>query len=311
VLSLKNQDGTACTKAVSVANDSYSRSTACIVQLDGTVWCQGSNTKGLLGTGNSTMTSSSNLVPVLTAVAGTPLAGIKKIVIGGSYYGGHACALAEDGGIWCWGRGDNGQLGTGLNVGSSFAVPVLDSAGGERLSEAIDVAAGAGVGGHTCAVKKDGSVWCWGSNTFGDLGTGSATPTSVGIPTRVAVLADAVTALSAWGTTTCAIDSKRLVWCWGTAVGPDGNYTNPSPVRLVVAKNGAAVTDVVQVDANQKRVRKSDGSIWYWDNSAAAATQPLTENGTAVSGAYWLGENCWIGADGALRASGLTNPTCP
>ena len=71
--------------------------------------------------------------------------------------------------------------------------------------------------------------------------------------------------------------------------------------------NGAALTDAVEVDAENRNVLKSDGSLWYVGKTNS--TPPVTENSMPVSGVFWLGRGCWIGSDGALR--GITNPTCP
>jgi len=304
--SITNADGSTLVKAPSLAIG-YNSGDACVVAVDGTVWCQGYNDKGQLGAGNTSLASSAKLVQVVTGAApsGTPLTGIKKVAHGSS----HVCALSVAGGVWCWGFGANGELGTGNKLSSSFAVPVLDAPAGAPLADASDLAVG---GSYACVLKLDGSVWCWGYNSSGALGTGAASGGGTGYPSpaKVVGLTDPVLVLSAGPNSnarTCAIDNKKSVWCWGSGVGPEGTTgNNLSPVRLVMAKNGAAFTDAVQVDASNLRVRKSDGSLWQWSDTA---TTSVTENNIPVAGSFWLGRGCWIGSDGALR--GITNPTCP
>src|SRR5262249_9507324 len=76
---------------------------------------------------------------------------------------------------------------------------------------------------HTCARRVDGTVWCWGSNGYGEYGDG----TNMGrfIPTR-STFKDAVS-LETGGRSTCAINMAGEVWCWGyNERGQLGDGTN-------------------------------------------------------------------------------------
>jgi len=94
----------------------------------------------------------------------------------------HTCAVTPQGGLKCWGQNENGQLGDGTQQDSLVPKQVAG------LSKDVDqVVAG---GSHTCAMKQDGSLVCWGRNNFGQVGDGSVedalTPTQVsGIESRV------------------------------------------------------------------------------------------------------------------------------
>jgi alpha-tubulin suppressor-like RCC1 family protein len=84
----------------------------------------------------------------------------------------HTCALSTDGQLKCWGLGSNGQLGYGnlLNQPTPLAAGVnLDGI------TASQVAAGAS---HTCALRSNGSVRCWGAGNDGRLGRGNTTTSS-------------------------------------------------------------------------------------------------------------------------------------
>jgi alpha-tubulin suppressor-like RCC1 family protein len=66
----------------------------------------------------------------------------------------HACAVDSAGGVWCWGRNETGQLGTGDRIQRNVPTRVLG------VEEAIDVVTGTSA---SCALRRDGSVTCWGS----------------------------------------------------------------------------------------------------------------------------------------------------
>jgi alpha-tubulin suppressor-like RCC1 family protein len=125
----------------------------------------------------------------------------------------------------------------------------------------------AGGGAHTCGLTSDGSAWCWGSNTNGQLGDGSFTarnaPISVAISVKFA-------SISAGFDHTCALTSAGAVWCWGMnnrgQLG-DGTTTRRStPVPLA----GAEGVTFIQVAAGGAEFRgftcalSDAGVAWCW-----------------------------------------------
>src|SRR5439155_200263 len=84
----------------------------------------------------------------------------------------HTCALLQDGTVRCWGENDVGQLGNGTTDPSPGSpstfnpTPVTVSG----ITTAVAISAG---GWHTCALLRDGTVQCWGQNTYGQLGDGA------------------------------------------------------------------------------------------------------------------------------------------
>ena len=129
----------------------------CALTSAGAVKCWGRNTDGELGVATNNSTANPNPTPV--DVSGLT-SGVMAIAAGDA----HSCALTGAGGVKCWGNNAYGQLGNGINDGSSNPTPV-DVSG---LTGGVSaVAAGSN---HTCALSSDGSAACWGLNHYGELG---------------------------------------------------------------------------------------------------------------------------------------------
>jgi hypothetical protein len=83
------------------------------------------------------------------------------------------------------------------------------SGSGQIMSSGVvSVALGSG---HTCAIKQDGSLWCWGDNNYGQLGDGTNTDKN----TPVQIMASGVSSVAAGRHHTCAIKQDGSLWCWG------------------------------------------------------------------------------------------------
>src|SRR5208283_3114844 len=99
------------------------------------------------------------------SVVGTPIPLQGAIAIAAGLH--HACALLANGTVECWGLEVDGELGDGNTAYlSEIPVPV------NGLSGAVAIAA---AGTHTCALLSNGTVECWGSNFYGQLGNGTTT----------------------------------------------------------------------------------------------------------------------------------------
>ena len=78
-------------------------------------------------------------------------------------------AVRVDGTLWTWGSNSNGQLGTGVAVGTSFASPA------QEWTKAKSWVSTYGRQDTSIAARVDGSVWGWGNNGSGQLGLGDTT----------------------------------------------------------------------------------------------------------------------------------------
>lgn len=136
---------------------------------DGTVYGWGCDSYGNLGLGT-------NNVEVVspTQVRGPGgvgyLTDVKAIAAGSS----HTLWLRTDGTVWAAGGTNNGQLGIGDTSGAYFSpVQVLGGEQGSKyLTDVVAVAAGSF---HSLAVTRDGTVYAWGANDYGQLGDNSDT----------------------------------------------------------------------------------------------------------------------------------------
>lgn len=171
----------------------------CALKADGTVWCWGDNTNGRLGQGPG----GSRRVPgkVILPSAATAL----------SMHFQHACVILSDASLRCWGMNTEGQLGLddGFPGAGDQNLPVAVSGGGQWRA----VSAGQG---HTCGIRTDGSLWCWGRNGPPVLGLPAGSPGQIRQPTRVGTDTDWMQVV-ATQSSTCALKAGGQLWCWGSS----------------------------------------------------------------------------------------------
>ncbi len=142
----------------------------CVVKENGKVFCWGSNFRGQIGDG--TMDNALKPTEAAPLLAGD----IKTVAIGVLFI----CAVARsDGTVWCWGDNRYGQFGSGNSSTDPVLKPVLSARG---LNGVAQLALGNDFG---CALKGDGTLWCWGANGSGQLGTGIDAGTGYSTPTML------------------------------------------------------------------------------------------------------------------------------
>lgn len=198
---------------------------SCALLADGSARCWGDNSHGQLGHGDGPRSTSPAVVPGL-AQATALVAGAR-----------HGCAALADGQLRCWGRNLDGEQGIGVRDDSPGASTVLGS-GGSVMARAV--AAGRN---HSCALRANGSVACWGRNDFGQAGNGGFGAQLV--PGTVAGVADAV-AVAAGGRHSCALVADGSVRCWGAndrgQLGDGTLNASPLPVAVVGVSQALAIT---------------------------------------------------------------------
>jgi alpha-tubulin suppressor-like RCC1 family protein len=222
----------------------------CATRTGGTLWCWGANNYGQLGTGTTNGVSWPHQVTIPAST------GWASVTAGWSY----TCATRSDGTLWCWGANDYGQLGVGI-PGGSYLLPQQVT-----TPAATGWASVTGGGDHTCATRSGGTVWCWGSNSVGQLGD-AGPPGDEVQPQQVTVPASTGWAsVTAGEAHTCATRTDGTLWCWGYNVfGQLGIGTTtldkdlPQQVSLPASTGWASVTGGgVYTCATRTR------ALWCW-----------------------------------------------
>lgn len=195
----------------------------CAVTASGGVKCWGNNQEGALGDGTNVAHRTPTDVPGLTS-------GIAQVTAGGD----HSCVLTDVGGLKCWGRNSDGELGTGVAGSPSTPVDVVGMSSGVTTVDAGTY--------HTCALTTGGGVKCWGHNGYGQLG--DVTTIGRSIPADVIGLTNGVTAVSTGAFHTCALTTGGAVKCWGSndrgQLGDGTTIDRITPVDVLGLSSGVA-----------------------------------------------------------------------
>jgi alpha-tubulin suppressor-like RCC1 family protein/flagellar hook assembly protein FlgD len=169
-----------------------------------------------------------------------------------------SCDLSIDGAVVCWGYNGDGELGNGTNKDSNTPVAV------QGLSSGVQGISGAH--GFTCALKTDGTVWCWGQGQAGQLGNGVLGASNV--PVQVVGLPSSATHVWVGQTVGCAATSQGSLYCWGqNFFGLVGNGTQDDQLSAVPV--GGLPRPVVQMSIGSQHTCAVDdvGALRCWGNN--------------------------------------------
>ncbi|MDF1503495.1 Ig-like domain-containing protein [Roseisolibacter sp. H3M3-2] len=185
-----------------------------------------------------------------TVIVKAPAAGLRFVALAQ----GAPCAVSADGGVWCWGTDESGQLGTTEPVDRCESFQPFSGAGRfwyerrvsrcsalpVRAQSASRFVAATGTGSGVCALTDAGGVECWGALPA----AAPAYVRRVPLPTPIApgIRATAIDR-------TCLLDDRGAIHCWGSYVVPmfgdttraaDAPRRVPSPVAFARFSVGGA-----------------------------------------------------------------------
>jgi alpha-tubulin suppressor-like RCC1 family protein len=242
----------------------------CGIKSDNTLWCWGRNDNGQVGDNSTTKRD------LYTAVNGGGT--WKQVSTGGT----HTCGIKSDDTLLCWGDNASGQLGDNTS-GTNRLIPTAVNGGGTWKQ----VSAG---GVHTCGIKSDDTLLCWGSNNLGQIGDNTSGTNRL-IPTAING-GGTWKQVSSRGYHSCGIKSDNTLWCWGyNDRGRIGDGTCCTNLLVPTAVSGGGTWKLVSAGGNHTCAVKSDDTLWCWGGNNLGGlgdgTQGYFDNKvvpTAVSG---------------------------
>ncbi len=173
----------------------------------------------------------------------------------------HTCAVLDDDSLKCWGSNSEGVLGDGTFADS--AVPTAVELANDLEAESIVTG-----DNHTCAILNDNSLACWGSNRFGQLGSGTAggeESTPVAVDLGAGRTAKAV---SVGGNHTCAVLDDDTLRCWGhNGFGQLGDNTLADKASPTTITLGGNTVKFISTGENHTCAILDDDSLSCWGDN--------------------------------------------
>jgi alpha-tubulin suppressor-like RCC1 family protein len=173
----------------------------------------------------------------------------------------HTCAKSKNGVVKCWGSNVMGQAGNGVvNPDGGDAPNVISPAAVINVGSSV-LGIGDGLN-HTCAIKSDRTVACWGYDYSGQLGDGkkvqhSSTPINVSGVTNVMQISGGIVF-------TCAVIGDGTVKCWGDNDHGQLGSGNTSPTTGIVTVTGLSDAVEVAVGSYHACALRRSGTVSCW-----------------------------------------------
>jgi alpha-tubulin suppressor-like RCC1 family protein len=265
---------------------------SCALTSTPAVLCWGHDDVGQVGDGKNSGSTGVVTVPLTAQPIGPLSAGLD-----------HTCVGTSGGGVACWGKDANGQIGNGTTNAGPVAPATVTmktsggGGGGGGTPSAIAVAAGES---HSCAltsVNTNVSIQCWGAGIFGQLGDGLGVDESS--PTKLAFLG--FTQVTGGGTHTCAFSAgspavsgedttptARGLYCWGANDKAQlGAGSTSTPVRVPPAAplftDPSVTVAALAAGTSHTCALLQDGSLLCWGENSQGQSGTGTAGGLVLS----------------------------
>jgi alpha-tubulin suppressor-like RCC1 family protein len=257
-------DGTTITKSspVKIGTSSWSKvsagssSIAAITNL-GSLYIWGFNNPGIIGDG--TTISKSSPVQLGTSSWTSVSVSVSNIA-----------AVTTAGSLYTWGVNFNGVLGNNTNQGVIISSPV--QIGTSSWTAVFTF----GTASHVAAISSTGSLYTWGSNSFGQLGnnprfsTINSSPTIIGLGTVTPVTNSSFSIVSAGNTHTVAIDISGQLWSWGSnVIGQLGDGTTIG--TFAPETIGTSSWTTVSAGSSHTAGITTAGTLYTWGGNVAGS----------------------------------------
>ncbi|TGL63655.1 RCC1 domain-containing protein [Leptospira sarikeiensis] len=282
-----NPNITKITSISGIVGISFNQNNSLAIKDNGKVYTWGANAQGQLGLGNTSEPAVGTAGNPAAQTPPTEVPGISNAVMGAFGFN-HAVILKSDGTVVAFGQNNVGQLGNAdpaitTTTVSSNPVNVVN------LTNIIQVIAGSQ---HSAALDKDGYVYVWGRNQYGNLGNGttssataiSSTPTKVDGLTGIKHIANGRDHI-------LALKNDGTVYAWGlNASGQLGIGNQDSPKNSPLLVNNITNAKRVFSGGTQSFAILADGTIKGWGENGQGnlgnpdATTKVTEPGLSVVG---------------------------
>ncbi len=213
----------------------------------------------------------------------------------------HTCALTTEGSVTCWGAHFSGQLGNG----GEFSQNEPTDASGPLQEGVSMISAGHD---HTCALKEDKTIWCWGDNSESQFSSGSED--FYRNAREVNFIFPGANLISARKDRTCTLIDDGKVKCWGKLA----NENEPIPqevsgledTTVVSIATGAAHSCVV---TSEKKVKCWGSNTYGQLGNGTQITSPLSDViGLSDVDMLSLGQahSCALTSEGAVKCWGAS-----
>ena len=269
----------------------------CGLDVNGAAYCWGHNQYGQLG--NSTNLGVTTANPTPTVVAGGL---VFNSLTAGTW---HTCGLTAAGTAYCWGANWSGQLGNPTNSGvSDVANPTPLPVDGGLTFSRLDAGAD-----HTCGITTQGAMYCWGSNSLGQLTTSANLNT--GLPNATPILVSGTLAFATLATGnghSCGVTTSGATYCWGANfVGQLGNGTVSAPVTTPALVPGLPALALITAGADHTCGLTVAGAAWCWGQNAFGELSGTTNNPSPTPVAVGGGLSFTSLGAGVIHSCGRTS----